>query len=1077
MAKARAAARISPRCPTAAPRPVLAAFLWLVAGVAGAQDGEAGFELDPDALSSGTAPCSYAHNRGVDIIAEYLDGQGQVAWRSGSWLGRDGRYLLPAPGPDITRVRFRTLDAARAERQDVEIAPCPADLPLAGIEALSSALNTRLGVYLWETAAPDHLTDRFVEAIEAFENAGSLHWAAVAHFEYAAFSRSRDRIATAASHYEAARSAFDGLGDDRGKAAALLSLSLVAMRRGDNDASAQRLEQAIGLFETLGDWQSLAGAANNLGLLDMRRGRLDEAAFHFERSLTLRSGPLNLRAPDVAELSAEALAQVADLTWALNTLNNLALVRRRQGAVDLAEQYWRNYLALAEHIDRSLGIAQVQHNLGSLMLRQGRLDEALVLLGRALERFSAGKERRWLVESRLNLSLLYHRLSDDALALEHARKAAALSPEDRDTRVRALRHLAELERRQGRLGEALALYDEALAVFDAQQEEPERWITESERGQVLLLQGDFEPARAIQQDLLDRLPDDEQLVLAALLRYRLALGWLHDDQSERARPLLESALSAFRASGDIYFELLALEALAEALASSPQAQLDYSRQAFDRGFELRRQPLADARRVGVAATLKRIDDGHVRRLVAQGRIDEAWSTAEQIRSATLLQGQRSRRRSRDEGRRALLDRHAELMDRLHRARLDESTGTSAGAVDTADLRLRIDTIESRLQDGPVAAGAARSIGRDEVARSLAPRHLLLSYYQLPDRLLLWATANEDEHFVAIENIDEISERIDALLERLRHPRHAIGAIDQLARDLGTRLLAPVSDLIDSSETLLVQPHGDLHALPFAVLIKDDRLLIDHWTVEQVVSMSAPAGAATSARKTRRRLLVLADPGWQGENRTLAGLPEQSLAGRLVRDGVMARLPGTAREAQALLALESAGVDVRLRTGRSASRQFLTAGGLRYYSLLHFATHGLVDMRYPSLSALLLADAEGFGPALLRPSEIASLDIDAELVVLSGCETGAGPIPSGDGALSLARPFLIAGAERVVSTLWKIDDARTGAFMAAFYRHLIDNDQDPAGALAAAQRGMRRDRATAHPYFWAGFTLAGLNMPD
>lgn len=1076
MAKApEAAAAIRPIGRPALSRPALGAFLWLLAGLAIGQEGKPGFDLDPDALDFGGAPCAYAHNRGVDIIAEYIDGQGQVAWRAGSWLGRDGRYLLPSPGPAVTRIRFRTLDAAGAERQDVEIAPCPAALPPAGIQALSSALDTRLGVYMGESSTPEHLADRFVEAIEAFENAGSLQWEAVAHFEFAAFSRSLDRIDTAASHYQAAQSAFDALGDDRGTAATLLSLSLVAMRRGDHDASAQALGRAIDRFEALGDWQSLAGAANNLGLLDMRRGRLDAAAFHLERSLTLRSGSLNLRASDVIERSAEALSEVPELTWALNTLNNLALVRSRQGSVELAEQYWRNYLALAAHIDRSLGIAQVQHNLGELMLRQGRLDEALLLLAEALERFSAGKERRWLTETRLHLSLLYHRLGDDALALEHARRAAALSPQDRDTRVRALRHLAELERRQGRLAEALSLYDRALGVFDAQQEDTERSITESERGQVILLQGEFERARAIQQGLLDTLPATEAPALAARIRYRLALGWLRDDRPDRARPLLESALTAFRTSDDVYYELLALEALSEALAANPRSQLDYSRQAVQLGFELRRQPLADARRVGVAAALERVEDRHVRLLVERDRVDAAWAVAERIRSATLRQGQLSRHRSRDETRRELLDRHAELMDRLHRARLNESADSPERAVDPADLRLRIDIIESRLQKSPASAPTLATIGRDEVARALGPRRLLVSYYRLPDRLLLWATSGDERRFATIKNVDDIAGRIEALLEQLGHPRQAVGAIDELARDLGARLLGPVSDLIDSSEALLVQPHRELHALPFAVLIEDDRLLIDRLPVQQVLSIAARA--ESSSPRAQRRLLVLADPSWPSEDRPAADLPKHSLAGRLMRDGVMARLPGTAREARALLDFESAGLEVDLRTGRRASRQFLDAGGLENHALLHFATHGLVDMRYPSLSALLLADADGFGPALLRPSRIATLDLDAELVVLSGCETGAGPIAAGDGALSLARPFLIAGAEQVISTLWKIDDARTAAFMAAFYSHLIEGGQDPARALAAAQRAMRGEQATAHPYFWAGFTVTGLGLPD
>jgi CHAT domain-containing protein len=195
-------------------------------------------------------------------------------------------------------------------------------------------------------------------------------------------------------------------------------------------------------------------------------------------------------------------------------------------------------------------------------------------------------------------------------------------------------------------------------------------------------------------------------------------------------------------------------------------------------------------------------------------------------------------------------------------------------------------------------------------------------------------------------------------------------------------------------------------------------------------------------------------------------------GRLMRSDVLAGLPGTVREAESLAALAGPDLRVNLRTGPKASRQFVQRGGLTDYSILHFATHGLLDLNYPALSALLLADEQADGPAFLKAGDIAALDFDAELVVLSGCETGAGRIRAGEGALSLARPFLIAGADQVVSTLWKVDDARTADFMASFYRHLLEGDATAAGALAAAQREMRDDPATDHPFYWAGFTLAG-----
>lgn len=1055
------------------PRALAVLALCLGLGIHAADARPDRFELALERFSATPAPCLAARNQGRDLIAEYIESNGNIAFRAGSWLGIDGRYLLPRPEKHIASIQFRSLDDTSVDSGDVAIEPCPVNLSIDGLKGLSAAIDARLAAYLGETIDAQETDRQFHLALSGFRQAEQPQWLAVAHFEYAAFNRSIDRLDQARSHYDLARQGFQNIEDLRGEAAAVNSLGLVALRVGRLDPAQAHFSAALELFMELGDQHHLAAVNNNLGMLAMRQGRLPDAAGFLEFALTLLQGPAELRAtrPDTDTTMPDD--GVADLTWALNTLNNLAIVRMRQGAVDLAEQYWRNYLAFSPRVERSLGAAQARQGLGALMLRQGRLDEALQMLGQALDEFVRLEAHRWSREARLEIAWLYYRLGDSALALQFANEAVEQPGDDTVARLKAWRNLARLQRETGALDAALASYDQALGEANDDGERALLWQIRSERAHVQLQRGLVAEAAMAQQEILDQIGGSEDEVLAARVRYRLARALMQAGDSEKATALLNDALAMFRDSDDIYFEILALEALADIDSVSRSNRLAHSQRAVDRAFELRAQSLSDIRRVGLAGTLRRVEDRHMGLLIAANRIDEAWQHAERIRSAALMESRQTRTRDRARAnRRALLDEHAELLGRFHQRRL--SLDEAEFAATSTAMKLRLDEVETALQETYPEAPRGVTIDRNALAARLEPGQLLLSYYESADRLLLWATSATSSAFAMIDDPGKIGERIHQLQSQLRHPRHAVGAIDRMADELGRRLLAPAAELLESADELLIQPHGSLHTLPFAVLIHNDRPLMDGWTVRYVISARPAEPAVTDERLNRsERLLVMADPGWDQRQTNQAALPAESLVRRFLGDGLLARLPGTAREAERLATLNGPDMQVSLRTGRRASRQFLLRAGGAGYSTLHFATHGLVDLRYPQLSALLLAEEDGAGPALLRPHEIATLEIGARLVVLSGCETGLGRIQAGEGALSLARPFLIAGAQEVVSTLWKIDDARTADFMATFYQSLVEEQAGTAQALAAAQRHMRRHRASAHPYYWAGFILTTL----
>jgi CHAT domain-containing protein len=149
--------------------------------------------------------------------------------------------------------------------------------------------------------------------------------------------------------------------------------------------------------------------------------------------------------------------------------------------------------------------------------------------------------------------------------------------------------------------------------------------------------------------------------------------------------------------------------------------------------------------------------------------------------------------------------------------------------------------------------------------------------------------------------------------------------------------------------------------------------------------------------------------------------------------------------------------------------------LAEYRVVHFATHGVLDNENPGLSGLILSLFDERGrpqDGFLRLHDIYSLNLPADLVVLSACDTALGKPLRGEGLMGLVRGFFYAGALRVVASLWKVDDEATGELMSRFYVEMLDEGRSPAAALRQAQLALWRDGRWQDPYYWAAFILQG-----
>lgn len=301
------------------------------------------------------------------------------------------------------------------------------------------------------------------------------------------------------------------------------------------------------------------------------------------------------------------------------------------------------------------------------------------------------------------------------------------------------------------------------------------------------------------------------------------------------------------------------------------------------------------------------------------------------------------------------------------------------------------------------------------------------------------------------------------------------------------LLAPVADQLEGKRLIIVSD-GVLQYVPFAALTQPDRdvyePLIQH---HEMITLPSISTLATLREMTPRKgdfeqvVSILADPVFSTTDERVNQTTQQTLllnqqVSRAAADAGInwSRLPGTLQEAEAILALVPRD-RAQVHLGFEAQRPIVFDPNWGQAQFIHFATHGFVNTETPELSGIVMSLLDENGNpqnGFLRLNDVYNLNLVTELVVLSACETGTGKLERGEGLIGLTRGFMYAGAQRVVASLWQVDDQVTAALMQEFYRQMLTANQSPAEALQLAQRAIAARPEWSSPYYWAAFTLQG-----
>ncbi len=208
---------------------------------------------------------------------------------------------------------------------------------------------------------------------------------------------------------------------------------------------------------------------------------------------------------------------------------------------------------------------------------------------------------------------------------------------------------------------------------------------------------------------------------------------------------------------------------------------------------------------------------------------------------------------------------------------------------------------------------------------------------------------------------------------------------------------------------------------------------------------------------------------------IAAIEEETSRTTILNGQYVSALPATADEVRAIGQIfQQKGQKVSTYLFENANEQQLKASNLQQSKYVHIATHGFINETQPDLSGLLMfPDSVGREDHILYAGEVYNLNLSADLVVLSACETGLGKVASGEGLLGLSRAFRYAGANNLIVSLWKVQDRATADLMADFYQnHLNGEGSGFATPLRQAKLDMIRSETFSHPYFWSAFVLIG-----
>jgi len=805
--------------------------------------------------------------------------------------------------------------------------------------------------------------------------------------------------------------------------------------------------QALDLRKDAGDNRSATLSLNHIGSLHIALGEIQKGLDYYNQALTLgrveggRRGEANTlanigsvyfdlgeieRALDFYHRALKLYRAIGGRPREVRLITSIGFVHFSRGENEKALDFYEQALALQQKLKSRGGLNYTQRLIGILHARLGNMQKAFDYLNQALEFERKTANPYTEAQTLTDIGEIYYGSNDKEKAFDHFNQALPLR-----------RATGDLQ------GEALTLY----------------WIARVERDR-------------------GRMP-------AALSGIMSALSLVEGMRARiSSNDLRVSYFATVQKYYDFYIDLLA----------------ELHRQVPSGGYD--------------ALALQASERARARGLIEL--LQESRTDIRQGVDPALLQREQSLQRQWNERK----EEQLQLLSGTHTPAQAKAFIEELAALSTeyAETQSRIRQTSPRY----AALMQPKTLSLKEIQQSLDNETLLLEFrlgetrsflwavtpasmdlYELPSRAVVERVARRVTESVNARNHRPLDESLEQRRERLEQAeREFLNSTTELSRMLFSQVAARVQ-----SKRLLIVSDGALQYVPFAALPAPRTVLLRANGLEaqgiqvsgtgtldsssqtseflplvadhEIISLPSASVISvlrkerTARPSTRKAVAVLADPVFDRDDIRVKQRAGKPIAAKTAETN-LPRLPFSRREAESILAAAPPGEGMAA-LNFSASLATVKSSALAEYRILHFATHGLLDTERPELSAIVLSLVDEQGQpqdGFMRLREIYNLNLPAELVMLSACQTGLGKEIRGEGLVGLTRGFMYAGASRVGTSLWKVDDAATAELMSHFYQAVLKEGKPPAAALRSAQLKMLQQRRWQSPYYWAAFVLQG-----
>ncbi len=837
----------------------------------------------------------------------------------------------------------------------------------------------------------------------------------------------------------------------------LNAIGNIVFARGAHEEALKIYRQALPQYEQGGDRVGVAIALSNIGTVFRTMGNYEEALDYLERSEkefeTLGRDPNSATTlgniaqaygflgdySRALEYNARALAlsqKLGDRGLVAKSYNLDGVIQNWRGSYRLALESLEKALTIRQEIGSPLGEAESLENIGEVYQSQGDHKQAIeyftrsILMARNIQNQSLECDGH---RNRGTELLALHRPSDAMKEFDLAYKLAEVTSE----KVNMSISLAQMGRVQLQLGhgaEAIHFLDRAAEIQTAMGDRRDLADTKAQLADLRRQLGNPREALNIARDA-------EEIAVSVDRPDALWRAQLTEGRALRSMGMNRDAMAALDRS------IETIESLHLHVAGPPTADSAYfadKREPYRQRMEL---ALAAGDVAGALSFEERSRARTLAQILETGRVDIKKSLTDQesrherelenqLASLNILASSTLGKPSPEES--------AVLRNRLERKRSDwESFRTELYAAHPELAAQR---------------GESRVVGHADMQRLAVQTHALIMVYAVTRRvtyLFVLSPSGKPRVFP----IRVTAGRLRTLSgEFHRQLASQDLAFSPNARELFKLLLGPVAGELSRNPGLIVLPDGPLWDVPFQALQPQPK----HFLIEDATISYAPSltvlqetfNASKDEQTGTPGLLALGDP----VTHSAETLPE---AERQVRE--LQKLYGESRS--------------RVLTGAAATEDAFKAEAGKY-RVVHLASHAMLDDASPMYSYILLAkNGASAEDGRLEAREMMDLTLHANMVVLSACDTARGEAPAGEGITGMLWATFIAGSRTTVASLWRVESASTSELMIEFHRQWLQNRRGAgvlakASAMRAAARKLIGSERYSHPFYWAGFIVAG-----